>query len=207
MGQCLWMTLTFPILFNEASRTRILQWYWQSTSWNGETGLQLALWAAHYKSLLIQWKDGASSWKLLKDLKESNPVQVAEYAVANKVAEESVFVWWFKDVLRRHQQISSKLKCGYHKRTQKTSWKSNFKDFQEASQVDSDTGTDLWYKAIKKEMKAVQPTWKFEFLDDTLLFLLAINLWPATWSLMWRWISQTMLAFLLEVTWQRHLHL
>ena len=42
--------------------------------------------------LLVQWKYRSTSWTLLKDLKESNPVEVAEYAVANKIASEPVFI-------------------------------------------------------------------------------------------------------------------
>ena len=42
--------------------------------------------------LLLQWKDGSTSWTPLKDLKESNPVEVAEYAVANKIANEPAFI-------------------------------------------------------------------------------------------------------------------
>ena len=42
--------------------------------------------------LLVQWKDGSTSWTPLKDLKESNPVEVAEYAVANKIADEPAFI-------------------------------------------------------------------------------------------------------------------
>ena len=37
--------------------------------------------------LLVNWKDGTSDWIPLKDLKESNPIEVAEYAVANKLTE------------------------------------------------------------------------------------------------------------------------
>ena len=37
-------------------------------------------------SLLVQWKDGSISWEKLKDLKASNPVEVAEYTVANRLA-------------------------------------------------------------------------------------------------------------------------
>jgi hypothetical protein len=33
--------------------------------------------------LLVQWHDGSVSWERLADLKESNPVEVAEYAVVN----------------------------------------------------------------------------------------------------------------------------
>ena len=32
-------------------------------------------------SLCVKWKDGSTSWEALKDLKESNPVKVAECAV------------------------------------------------------------------------------------------------------------------------------
>ena len=42
--------------------------------------------------LLVQWKDGSTSWTRLKDWKESNPVDVAEYAVANKIADEPAFI-------------------------------------------------------------------------------------------------------------------
>jgi hypothetical protein len=36
--------------------------------------------------LLVEWKDGSIDWIPLKDLKESYPVQVTEYAVGNKIA-------------------------------------------------------------------------------------------------------------------------
>ena len=42
--------------------------------------------------LLVQWKVGSTSWTPLKDLKESNPVEVVEYAVANKIANEPAFI-------------------------------------------------------------------------------------------------------------------
>jgi hypothetical protein len=34
------------------------------------------------------------------DLKDSNPVELAEYAVANRIHEEPAFKWWVADVLR-----------------------------------------------------------------------------------------------------------
>lgn len=39
-------------------------------------------------SLCVQWRDKSSSWMSLSDLKESNPIQVAEYALANKLLSE-----------------------------------------------------------------------------------------------------------------------
>jgi hypothetical protein len=44
--------------------------------------------------LLMLWKDKSTSWVELKDLKASNPVELAEYAVANWIAEEPAFKWW-----------------------------------------------------------------------------------------------------------------
>ena len=60
--------------------------------------------------LLVQWKDGSTSWTLLKDLKESNPVGVAEYAVAYKIANEPAFIWWAKDVLRKCNWMIAKVR-------------------------------------------------------------------------------------------------
>jgi hypothetical protein len=42
----------------------------------------------------IQWMDGSTSWEALKDPKESNPVEIAEYVVSNKLLSEPVFSWW-----------------------------------------------------------------------------------------------------------------
>jgi len=50
--------------------------------------------------LLVQWKDGSVSWEKLSDLKASNPVEVAEYAVANRLVEEPAFKWWVPHVIK-----------------------------------------------------------------------------------------------------------
>jgi hypothetical protein len=44
--------------------------------------------------LCILWKDGTTTWQRLADMKESNPVEVAEYAVAHEINEEPAFAWW-----------------------------------------------------------------------------------------------------------------
>jgi hypothetical protein len=48
----------------------------------------------------VKWNDGSLDWLPLKDLKDSNLVELAEYAVANKILEEPVFKWWVRDVPR-----------------------------------------------------------------------------------------------------------
>ena len=36
--------------------------------------------------LCVQWRDGTTTWERLADLKESNPVEVAEYLVAQGIS-------------------------------------------------------------------------------------------------------------------------
>jgi hypothetical protein len=113
--------------------------------------------------LQVEFKDGDTAWIPLKDLKESYPVQVAEYAVANKIAEEPAFAWWVRKVLRRRDRIISKVKSRYWKKTHKFGIELP-KTVQRALKIDEETGTDFWRKAIEKEMKNVMPA--FEFPED-----------------------------------------
>ena len=113
--------------------------------------------------LLVKWKDGTTTWVPLKDLKESNPVQVAEYAVANKLVSEPAFAWWVRTVLRKRDRILSKVKSKYWRRTHKFGVKLPH-SVAEAYAIDEQTGTDFWRKAIEKEMRNNMPA--FEFRDD-----------------------------------------
>jgi hypothetical protein len=51
--------------------------------------------------LLCQWKDRSTNWVALKDMKQSYPVQVAEYAVANRIDDEPAFAWWVRHVIKK----------------------------------------------------------------------------------------------------------
>jgi Reverse transcriptase (RNA-dependent DNA polymerase) len=110
-------------------------------------------------SFLVQWKDGSSSWEKLKDLKESNPIEVAEYAVANRIVEEPALKWWVPQVLRRRNRIISKVKSRYWRTTHKFGIRLP-KTVEEALEIDRVTGTDFWRKAINKEMSRVKIAWR-----------------------------------------------
>ena len=60
--------------------------------------------------LLIEWTDGTRQWMDLKLLNESNPVQVAEYAVACGIADEPAYAWWVTYVLHKWDAIVSAVK-------------------------------------------------------------------------------------------------
>jgi hypothetical protein len=57
--------------------------------------------------LLVQWSDDSHQWIDLKILKESNPVQVAEYAKSCGIDGEPAFEWWVPYTLRKRDVIIS----------------------------------------------------------------------------------------------------
>ena len=104
--------------------------------------------------LLVEWKDGSSDWLPLADLKEAYPIQVAEYAVNNKVASEPAFAWWVPHVLKKRDRMIKKVQKRYVRRTHKFGIELP-RTVEEALAIDGKTGTDLWRKAIEKEMTNV----------------------------------------------------
>ena len=69
--------------------------------------------------LLCTWKDGSSDWIELRHIKDSNPIELAEYAVANRIQEEPAFKWWVSDTLRTRNRIIAKVKSRYWKTSHK----------------------------------------------------------------------------------------
>ncbi|KAG7370061.1 reverse transcriptase RNA-dependent DNA polymerase [Nitzschia inconspicua] len=118
--------------------------------------------------LLVEWKDGGSDWIDLKDIKASNPLEVAEYVVANRLVEEPAFKWWVPHVLRKHNQIISKVESKYWKQTPKFGIRLPH-SVEEALRIDEETGTNFWGDAINKEMSKAKIAWKAKdgaTLDD-----------------------------------------
>ena len=113
--------------------------------------------------LLANMKDGSSIWVSLKDFKEAYPIEVAEYAVNNKIASEAAFCWWVPHVLKKRDRIIKKVKTRYFKRTHKFGIELP-KSVPEALEIDKKTGTDFWRRAIEKEMKNVHVA--FEIRED-----------------------------------------
>ena len=102
--------------------------------------------------LLVRWKDGGTDWIALKDIKESYPVQVAEYAVSSRISEEPAFAWWSSSVLKKRNRIIAKTKSKYWLRTHKFGIEIP-KTVLQARQIDAKCGNTLWWDAICKEMK------------------------------------------------------
>lgn len=60
--------------------------------------------------LQIRWKDGSTSCGPLHNIKESNPIEVAEYVVVNQLLDEPAFAWWVPYVLRKRDRIEAATK-------------------------------------------------------------------------------------------------
>ena len=69
--------------------------------------------------LLIKWKDKSESWIKMADMKESHPVEVAEYARARGIDKEPAFESWVPHTLKKRQVILSALKKRIRKTTHK----------------------------------------------------------------------------------------
>ena len=98
------------------------------------------------------------SWEKLADLKASNPVEVAEYAVVNRLVEEPGFKWWVPNVIHWRNRIISKVKSWYWKTTHKFGIHLP-KTVEEALEIDRTTNTNFWRKSINKEMTKVKIAW------------------------------------------------
>jgi hypothetical protein len=55
--------------------------------------------------LQVLWKDGTTSWEPLCDMKESNPIETAEYAVANQFEHHPAFTWWVPFTLKKRESF------------------------------------------------------------------------------------------------------
>ena len=100
---------------------------------------------------LVEWANGLRQWIALKILKESNPVQVAEYAMAWDIGDELAFAWRIPYVLRKRDVII----LAVNSRVRKTSHKYGIEtptSVKHAIEIDQKNGNTLWQDALAKEM-------------------------------------------------------
>ena len=113
--------------------------------------------------LLVKYTDGTQQWVPLKILKETNPVEVAEFAEAMRISDEPAFNWWTPYVLRKRDVIISSLSHKLRKVTHKYGIEIPT-TIEDAMRIDAENGNDHWSKAVSKEMGNVKVA--FHILSD-----------------------------------------
>ena len=99
----------------------------------------------------VEFTNGDTMWLPLVDVKASNPIELAEYAVAQEIDSEPTFAWWVDFVLRRRNRRINQVKRKYWKTTHKYGVRLP-KTVDEALRLDKQNGDKQWENAIKKEM-------------------------------------------------------
>ena len=110
----------------------------------------------------IKWESGETSYIKLKDIKETNPIEIADYVIANQLEKEPAFAWWVRTALKRRDAVISKVSRRVRKKMKFGIYIPE--TYEEAVIMDKQNGNTLWQDATKKEMKNVEVA--FKFLDD-----------------------------------------
>ena len=99
----------------------------------------------------IQRKDVSKYSVALKDIKQSNPVELAYYAKRLKIDDDPVFAWWVPYVQKKREIILSKVKSKCFQRLYKYEvWLR--KSVKEAYALYEKNMNYQWRKGIEEEM-------------------------------------------------------
>jgi len=103
----------------------------------------------HGWDICVEWSDGTTSWFPLKDMKDTNPLELAQYAIASQISEEPAFKWWVQEILKKKKRIIAKIKTKYWQTTHKFGIEIP-KSVEHALWIDQETGTNDWRKQSKR---------------------------------------------------------
>lgn len=95
----------------------------------------------------VQWKDGSSDWISRNDLKDSHPIELAEYAVLQQINDLPAFAWWVPHILKKRESVICKLKTKYWQRTHKYGIRVP-KSIAEAIKIYDENVNTYWTDAI-----------------------------------------------------------
>ena len=112
--------------------------------------------------LQVKWESGETSYIALEDIKESNPIEITEYAKVAKIDKETAFAWWIPAAIKRRKAIIKKTSRKIRKNMKLGIYIP--KNYAEAVAMDQTNGNTLWQDAVKKEMNNVKIV--FRFLDE-----------------------------------------
>ena len=98
--------------------------------------------------LLIRWNDGSTSWLPLGTVKESLPVQLAEFAFAKDIHNEPAFKWWVFKTLKKRDYLIKKISTRHpmHKGNMKFGIQVP-RNVDEALELDRKNGNSFWQRS------------------------------------------------------------
>ena len=99
----------------------------------------------------VRWKGGSGDWIAIKKLKESYPVTLADYTVANDIQEEPYFAWWVPLTLKKSILIIQKIKSKYFQRTHKYGIRVP-KSVNDAQEIDTQNSNNFGMDSLCSEM-------------------------------------------------------
>eukprot|EP00934_Nitzschia_sp_Nitz4_P008127 Nitzschia sp. Nitz4//scaffold260_size33533//228//6137//NITZ4_007876-RA/size33533-snap-gene-0.41-mRNA-1//-1//CDS//3329544674//8117//frame0 len=114
-------------------------------------------------SICVLWADGSQSWETLADVKESFPLEVAQYAEAKGLLDETAFHWWAPLTIKRAKRIVAAVNTRYQKTTHKFGIKVP-KTVAQAQALDKENGDTQWMDAVRLELANVKVA--FKVLDE-----------------------------------------
>ena len=112
---------------------------------------------------MVQFRNQTTQWVSLKILKESNPVEVAEYVKAHNLEDEPAFAWWVPYTLKKRDRIIAMVNSRVRNRTHKFGIEVPTTP-SHAKELDEQNGNTLWQDAEAKEMYQVSVA--FKILED-----------------------------------------
>ena len=113
--------------------------------------------------LLVKWRDQNESWVKLSELKESHPVETAEFAKSRGIDDEPAIAWWVPHTLKKRNAIISAMKM----RLQRTTHKYGIEiptSVDHAMEIDRKNGNRKLKDALTLEMFNVGVA--FEILEE-----------------------------------------
>lgn len=109
--------------------------------------------------LKVEFANGETEWVTLKDVKGSNPLELADYAQSHGLLEEPAFAWWAPFALKKRERNIAKAVPKYWRTTHKFGIEVP-KTVERAYEIDKENGNDFWHRAICKEMDKVSIAYK-----------------------------------------------
>lgn len=88
-------------------------------------------------------------------MKHSNPVELADYSINNKIDDQPAFAWWVPHVVQKRKLIIAKIKTKYWQQLHKYGIRIP-KSVKEALEIDAANRNSYWKDAIEMEMPKIK---------------------------------------------------